>query len=131
MFLHFEDVEVLENVHLKGINLKCNTEKTKTMTIGNESLTHNIKIEKQDTEQVGMFNYLESSTVKAPQKMKLTREQPEPEKYIMQLKHRSKQSINPTGSNGRSGQLSCKANIYTFYESKTKDRNKIPKRNKK
>ena len=37
------------------------------MIIGNESLTHNIKIEGQDIKQTGMFNrWVESSTVKAP-----------------------------------------------------------------
>jgi len=45
-------------VHLKEINMKCNTEKTKTMIICNESLTHNIKIEGQDREQIRMFKYL-------------------------------------------------------------------------
>ena len=47
-----ENVNIITR-HLKRINLKCNTEKT-----GNESLTHNIKIEGQDIEQVGMFKYL-------------------------------------------------------------------------
>ena len=29
------------------------------MIIGNESLTHNIKIERQDIEQLGIFKYLD------------------------------------------------------------------------
>ena len=45
-----ENVNIITG-HLKRINLKCNTEKTKAMIIGNESLTHNIKIEGQDMEQ--------------------------------------------------------------------------------
>ena len=51
-----ENVNIITR-HLKGITLKCNTERTKTMIMGTESLTHNVEIEGQDIEQVGMFKY--------------------------------------------------------------------------
>ena len=52
---------------LKEINLKRNTEKTRTIIIANENLTHNVNIEGQDIEHVGILNsWVESSTVKAP-----------------------------------------------------------------
>ena len=52
-----ENVDIITE-HLKGINLKRNTEKTKTMITGNESLTHVVKIEGQDIEQVALFKNL-------------------------------------------------------------------------
>jgi hypothetical protein len=46
------------NESLKNGALKINTDKTKTMVIAKSGKKHNIKIGKQQTEQVETFKYL-------------------------------------------------------------------------
>jgi hypothetical protein len=46
------------NESLKNRGLNINTDKTKTMVVAKNGKKHNIKIGKQQIEQVGTFNYL-------------------------------------------------------------------------